>query len=51
VLEAVSRNKPHIVVIPLAGFAEAYDGPPTPMPDMKEQTASPAGLKASSRAK
>jgi invasion protein IalB len=43
VLEAVSRNKPHIVAIPLAGFAAAYDGPPTPMPEMKVRTASLAG--------
>jgi hypothetical protein len=43
-LEAVARGKPHIVVIPLAGFAAAYDGPPTPMPEMKERTASPAGM-------
>jgi hypothetical protein len=42
VLEAVSRNKPHIVAIPLAGFAAAYDGPPTPMPEMKMRTASQA---------
>ena len=41
VLEALtSRRQPHIVVIPLAGFAAAYDGPPTPMPEMKERTAS-----------
>jgi hypothetical protein len=47
VLEALtSRRQPHIVMIPLAGFAEAYDGPPTPMPEMKERTASPAGMKA-----
>jgi invasion protein IalB len=39
-----SRRQPHIVVIPLAGFAAAYDGPPTPMPEMKERTASPAGM-------
>ncbi|MBX9830188.1 MAG: invasion associated locus B family protein [Xanthobacteraceae bacterium] len=29
VLEAVSRGQPHIAVIPLTGFAAAYDGPPT----------------------
>jgi invasion protein IalB len=41
VLEALtSHRQPHVVVMPLAGFAEAYDGPPTPMPDMKERTAS-----------
>jgi invasion protein IalB len=52
VLEALtSRRQPHIVRLPLAGFAEAYDGPPTPMPEMKEQIASPAGMKASSREK
>jgi invasion protein IalB len=52
VLEALtSRRRPHIVMIPLAGFAEAYDGPPTPMPEMKERMASPAGMKPSSRAK
>ncbi|MBX9830183.1 MAG: invasion associated locus B family protein [Xanthobacteraceae bacterium] len=45
VLEALtSRRQPHIVVIPLAGFAEAYDGPPTPTPKMKERMASPAGM-------
>jgi invasion protein IalB len=38
------RIKPYVVVISLAGFAEAYDGPPTPMPDMKMQTASQAGM-------
>jgi invasion protein IalB len=52
VLEALtSLRQPHIVVMPLAGFAAAYDGPPTPMPKMKERTASPAGMKASSHAK
>ncbi|MBX9830187.1 MAG: invasion associated locus B family protein [Xanthobacteraceae bacterium] len=41
VLEALtSRRQPHIVVMPLAGFAEAYNGPPTPMPQMKERMAS-----------
>jgi len=49
VLEALtSHRRPHIVMIPLAGFAEAYDGPPTPMPDMKMRAASPAGMNAAS---
>ena len=37
VLEAVNRdNTPHTTTIPLAGFAEIYDGPPTPMSAMQE---------------
>jgi invasion protein IalB len=47
----VWRYKSHIVVIPLAGFAEAYDGPPNPMPEMKGRMASLAGIRASSRTK
>jgi invasion protein IalB len=40
------RYKSHIVVMPLAGFADAYDGPPNPMPEMKGRMASQAGMNA-----
>jgi invasion protein IalB len=45
VLEAVNRGgTPNIVTIPLTGFAEAYDGPPQPQPEIRE--ASQAEMKA-----
>jgi invasion protein IalB len=37
VLEAVNPDgTPNTVTISLAGFAEAYDGPPQPLPEMQE---------------
>jgi invasion protein IalB len=43
------RYKSHIVVIPLAGFAEAYDGPPNPMPEMKTRMALQAWITNSAK--
>jgi invasion protein IalB len=46
-LEAANRDDtPHTVTIPLAGFAEAYDGPPTPMPAIQERIVSEAQMYA-----
>jgi invasion protein IalB len=47
VLEAANRDAtPHVVTISLTGFAAAYDGPPTPVPQAKVQTLSPGELRA-----
>jgi hypothetical protein len=47
VLEAVNRDgTPHAVVMSLAGFAEAYNGPPMPMPAVKVRILSDAGMNA-----
>jgi invasion protein IalB len=48
VLEAVNRGAtPHVVMISLAGFAAAYDGPPaTPLPQWEVRTLSPGELRA-----
>ena len=47
VLEAANRDAtPHVVTFSLTGFAAAYDGPPTPVPQAKVQTLSPGELRA-----